>query len=286
MGKQLKMLMRSPWFVMGVSVFVFLVLTGIFYPIFTGSDPVAQVAGPSEAPSLQHWLGTNSEGQDMFVRLIFGLRSSLYVGVLAGLMATIFGTLLGVVGGYKGGIVDNALTMVTNLFLVVPAILVLIIISNSVTNRSMLLVSVIIAATAWPWTARAVSAQTSSLRNREHVELAKLNGYGTISILLKQILPYIMSYVFMVFIIQMATGIMEEASISMMGLGPYDSVTLGLIIDNSQKSEALVNDNWWVFMPATIMITLLQFSLYIVNTAMEGVFNPRLRTEDENSDEE
>ncbi|MBD3242277.1 MAG: ABC transporter permease subunit, partial [Chitinivibrionales bacterium] len=138
-------------------------------------------------------------------------------------------------------------------------------------------VALIIGATTWTWTARAVRAQAASLRTREHVDLARLNGFGTFSILVLQILPYILSYVFMAFIMQMATGILSEAAISMLGLGPYDTITLGLILNFAQQNEALVNGNWWVFLPAAALISLITFALYLVNTAMEGVFNPRLR---------
>jgi peptide/nickel transport system permease protein len=278
--KYLKLLFKSPWFCIGVIMFFTCILAGLLYPLFLHADPFVRGGIPFEPPSAGHWLGTNNEGQDMFARLLVGLRSSLFVGVAAGIFATLLGTFIGIVGGYKGGVIDNALTLITNLFMVIPSILVLILIANSIDKRSMLLVAFIIGATTWPWTARAVSAQTSSLKNREHVSLAKLNGYGVVSILIMQILPYIMSYVFMVFIIQMATGILEEAAISMMGLGPYDSVTLGQIINQAQKTEAFTNGNWWVFMPATLLITALQFSLYIVNTSMEGIFNPRLRKEE------
>jgi peptide/nickel transport system permease protein len=278
--KYFKLLLKSPWFLFGAIAFVTCVAVGLLYPFFSHTDPSFRAGLPFAAPSASHWLGTNNEGQDMFARLLVGLRASLFVGVAAGIFATILGTIIGVVGGYKGGLLDNVLTLVTNLFMVVPSILVLILIANSIEKRSMLLVAFIIGATTWPWTARAVSAQTSSLKNREHVALAKLNGYGLFSILFMQILPYIMSYVFMVFIIQMATGILEEAAISMMGLGPYDSVTLGQIINQAQKTEAFTNGNWWAFMPATLVITALQFSLYVVNTSMEGIFNPRLRKEE------
>jgi peptide/nickel transport system permease protein len=277
--KQFSLLLKSPWFVFGAVLFFLCIAFGVLYPLFPHADPFLRAGLPFEAPSAGHWFGTNSEGQDMLARLLFGLRSSLFVGIAAGIFATVIGTIIGVVGGYKGGVVDNVLTLVTNLFMVIPSILVLILIANSIEKRSMLLVAFIIGATTWPWTARAVSAQTSSLKNREHVSLAKLNGYGIFSILVMQILPYIMSYIFMVFIIQMATGILEEAAISMMGLGPYDSVTLGQIINQAQKTEAFTNGNWWVFMPATLLITALQFSLYVVNTSMEGIFNPRLRKE-------
>lgn len=277
MIRQFKLLLKSPLFISGSIVFLVLILSGIFFPLFHNADPETVVSGPFVAPSSEFWFGTNNEGHDMFTKLFYGLRSSLFIGLIAAFIAIFIGTVVGMVSGYKGGLIDDLLTMLTNLFLIIPSILVLIIISNSLEKRSMWLIAVIIGLTSWPWTARAIRVQASSLRNREHVELAKLNGYSTVAILFSQILPYVMSYVFMAFILQMATAIMQEAAISMMGLGPYDSVTLGNIIDSAQKTEALIGDNWWVFLPATLFITLLQFSLYIVNSSMEGIFNPKLQ---------
>lgn len=277
MIRQLKLLLSSPWFIAGITIFMVLILSGFIYPFIHNGDPESVVAGPFMAPSKDFWLGTNNEGHDMFAKVLYGLRSSIFIGFAAATIATVIGTLIGLIGGYKGGIIDDILTLVTNLFLIVPSILVLIIICNSLEKRSMWLLAIIIGLTSWPWVARGIRAQASSLKSREHVELAKLNGYGTTSIIIEQILPYIMSYVFMVFILQMATAIMQEAAVSMMGLGPYESVTLGNIIDSAQKTEALIGDSWWVFMPATLFITFLQFSLYMVNTSMEGIFNPKLQ---------
>jgi len=87
----------------------------------------------------------------------------------------------------------------------------------------------------------------------------------------------LLSYIFMVFIIQTATGILAEASISLLGLGPYDTVSLGKILNDAKTNEALIGGKWWAFMPAMVLVTVIAFSLYVINTAMEGVFNPRLR---------
>lgn len=277
MIKQLKLLFKSPLFIMGSSVFLLLTLLGFFYPIFHSGDPESVVAGPFVAPSLKLWFGTNNEGHDMFVKLFYGLRTSIYIGLISAVIATTIGTLVGLISGYKGGFIDNFLSLITNLFLIFPSILILIIITNSMERRSVSILAIIIGLTSWPWAARALRAQAISLRNREHVELAKLNGYRTPAIIIMQILPYLMSYVFMVFIFQIATAIMLEAAVSIMGLGPYDNVTLGNIIDSAQKTEALIGDNWWVFLPATLLISFLQFSLYIVNSSLEGVFNPKLQ---------
>jgi len=209
---------------------------------------------------------------------IVGLRSSLYVGLVSGVVATVVGTLIGVYGGYKGGLIDDLLTSVTNLFLVIPSLVVLILLSSSFEQgRSLTLIALIIGGTTWTWTARAVRAQASGLKHRDHVALARINGYGTFGILTLHILPYLLSYLFMVFVLQTATGILTEASLSMLGLGPHDSISLGRILDEAVKNEALPDGAWWAFMPATILITVIAFSLYVINTAMEGVFNPRLR---------
>jgi peptide/nickel transport system permease protein len=155
---------------------------------------------------------------------------------------------------------------------------VLILLSSSMDEgRSLTLISLIIGGTTWTWSARAVRAQASSLRARDHVALARINGFSTLEIVLLHILPYLLSYIFMVFILQTATAILSEASISMLGLGPYDSISLGKILNDAKTNEALTGGAWWAFMPAMVLVTVIAFSLYVINTAMEGVFNPRLR---------
>lgn len=272
-------LFRSPGFVVGAVLFLGTLLLAGVAPLVMHLDAQERVGLPFMPPSAQHWLGTDHMGIDMFARLIAGLRSSLGVGFVAGTVATVIGTIIGVYGGYKGGIVDDLLTATTNLFLVIPSIIVLILLSSSLEHgRSLLLIALLIGFTTWTWSARAVRAQSASLRGRDHVNLARLNGYGTLGIVALHILPYLLSYIFMVFILQTATGILAEASISMLGLGPYDSVSLGKILDEAVKNEALGDGAWWAFAPAMVLVTIIAYSLFIINTAMEGVFNPRLRS--------
>lgn len=274
----LRGLRRSPGFLIGTSLFAGTLLLGTLLPLLMHMNVEERVGLAYMPPSRGHWLGTDHLGLDMFSLLVLGLRSSLYVGLLAGSVATAVGTLIGVYGGYKGGFVDDVLTATTNLFLVIPTLIVLILLSASLDEgRSLTLIALIIGLTTWTWSARAVRAQSQSLRHRDHVALAKINGYGTLHIVVLHILPYLSSYIFMVFILQTASGILTEASISMLGLGPYDSVSLGTILNQAIRNEALGDGAWWAFMPATLLITVIAFSLYIINTAMESVFNPRLR---------
>lgn len=274
----LRGLFKSKSFLFGAALFALTLALAFVAPWVLHLDVKTRVGLPYTEPSAAHWLGTDHMGIDMVSLLVEGLRSSLHVGFLAGAVATALGTLIGVYGGYKGGLVDDVLTALTNLFLVIPSLVLLILLSASLEQgRSLSLIALIIGCTTWTWSARAVRAQSASLRTRDHVSLAKINGCGTFHIVSVHILPYLLSYVFMVFILQTAAGILSEASISMLGLGPYDSVSLGKILNEAIRNEALTDGAWWAFFPAMVLVTVIAFALYVINTAMEGVFNPRLR---------
>ena len=256
MGKLLRNLLKSPMFVIGVSIFVLSLLIALFGPLFYHVDINARdmMAGPYAGSSADHLLGTDHLGRDYVSLLIAGLRSSLYVGLVAGVIATTIGVLVGLFGGFRGGWIDEVLNMLTNIFIVIPQFVILVLISSAVKDgRSLTLIGLIIGLTAWSWSA------------------------STLTIVLKHVLPYLLSYVFMVFIMQVSSGILSEASISMIGLGPLDSTSLGIILNQAKDNGALSGGIWIAFLPATIIITLTVFALYLINTSMEGVFNPRLR---------
>nr|WP_308602997.1 ABC transporter permease [uncultured Fibrobacter sp.] len=267
-------------FVIGVGIFFLSLFVAILGPVFYPVDINARdiVAGPYAPSSSEHLLGTDHLGRDYVSLLISGLRSSLYVGLIAGVIATTIGVFIGLFGGFRGGWIDEILNMGTNLFIVIPQFVILVLISSAVKEgRSLTLIGLIIGLTSWSWSARAVRAQASSLRSRDHISLARINGASSLTIVVKHVLPYLLSYVFMVFIMQVSSGILSEASISMIGLGPLDSTSLGIILNQAKDNGALSDSIWIAFLPATLVITLTVFALYLINTSMEGVFNPRLR---------
>lgn len=277
--KLLRNLLKSPMFVIGATLFFGTILVALLSPLFVNlNDALERVGGQYEAPGGQFLMGTDDLGRDYVLLLLQGLRSSLYVGFLAGVIATTVGTLVGIYGGFKGGIIDDILNMFTNLFIVIPSFVVLILVSASLDDgRSLTLIALLIGATTWPWTARSVRAQASSIKSRDHIALARINGANTLQIIYKHILPYLASYVFMVFIMQVASGILSESAISMIGLGPLDNISLGVILNQAKNSGALGDGIWWGIFPASIIITVIVFALYLINNSMEGVFNPRLR---------
>jgi len=242
------------------------------------NDPFEMMGMSYERPSKEYPLGTDNFGRDVLLELSYGARSSLYVGLIAGIVAISIGLAIGLFAGYMGGTVDNILTTVNNMFIVIPSFVILILISISLNNRSSTMVGLIIGFTAWPWTARAVRAQTSSLRLRDHVNIARISGYGVLRIILLEILPYIASYVFMACILQTANGILAEASISMLGLGPFNTISLGTMLNWAIMFEAMGAGAWWAFIPPAGLIACFTFSLFMMNNGMDEIFNPKIRS--------
>jgi len=278
MNSSVQILIRSPKFLIGAITFLLMLAFVTIYPLINTNDPTEMVALAFQPPSAELLLGSDNFGRDLFLELVYGIKTSIFVGLVAGLSATIIGLIIGLSAGYIGGIVDDFLTAVTNIFIVIPSFIVLILISVSIDSRSTLITAIVIGITSWPWTARAVRAQTSSLRNRDHVNIAKISGHSTPRIILFEILPYIMSYVVMAFVLQTASGILSEASISMLGLGPYNTISLGIIMNWALIFEAPVSGAWWAFIPAAVAIAIITFSLYLMNTGMDEIFNPKIRS--------
>jgi len=231
-----------------------------------------------KGPIQLHLLGTDNFGRDMLAQLVAGTKSSLQIGLIAGSIATLIGLAVGLLAGYLGGVYDNFLSSLTNVFIVIPSFVILILISISLSNTSIITIGIVIGLTSWPWTARSVRAQTTSLRNRDHVNLSKLSGHSMPRIIIRDILPYIASYVVMAFILQVAAGILSEATISMLGLGPRNVATLGLMMHWAGIFNALFTGAWWAFFPMVVMIALITFSLNLMNSGLDQIFNPQIRS--------
>jgi peptide/nickel transport system permease protein len=237
---------------------------------------ISQVANIRVLP-----LGTDNFGRDVLTELVKATVVSLQIGLVAGTIATLIGLTLGLLGGYIGGLVDDLIVFITNLFIVIPPLVLLILISFSIgqEKRGAVTIAVVIGLTAWPWTARAVRAQVTSLRNRDHVNLSKLSGHSVVHIIVADILPYIASYVVMAFILQISLGILAEANLSILGLGPRTTEvpTLGLMMNWAMIYQAEILGKWWAYFPVLMTIALITFSMNLMNTGLDQVFNPALR---------
>lgn len=236
----------------------------------------------SQLPNMR-WLplGTDNFGRDVLTELVSATGVSLTIGFVAGIVATAIGLTLGMISGYVGGVVDDVLVFIMNLFIVIPSFVLLILISFSIgqESRGAFTIAVVIGLTSWVWTARAVRAQVISLRNRDHVNLSKLSGHSTLHILVTDIFPYIASYVVMALILQISSGILAEAGLSILGLGPRTTEvpTLGLMMNWGMIYQAHILGKWWAYFPVILVIALISFSMNLMNTGLDQVFNPALR---------
>jgi peptide/nickel transport system permease protein len=226
-------------------------------------------------------LGTDNFGRDMATELVRATGVSLLIGLVAGLIATTIGLTLGLLSGYVGGVVDDIIMFFTNIFTVIPTFVLLILISFSIgqDKRGPITIAVVIGFTSWVWTARAVRSQVFSLRNRDHVNLSKLSGHSVALIILTDILPYIASYVVMALILQISSAILVEAGLAILGLGPRttEMPTLGLMMNWAMIYQAHILGKWWAYFPVLLTIALITFSMNLMNTGLDQVFNPALR---------
>lgn len=278
MKNNLGIIFKSNKFRAGFVIFAILLVVMIIFPLISSENYLKMNYTMFQRPSSKLLLGADNFGRNELVELIVGGKTSFFIGILAGAIATGIGLILGLFSGYIGGQVDNILSSITNIFLVIPSFIILVLISVSISSRSYLTTALVIGFTSWPWTTRAVRAQTISLKNRDHVNLAKVSGYNTTKIIITEILPYIASYVGMAFILQVASGILSEATISMLGLGPQNTVTLGLMLNWATMYEAQMSGAWWAFIPPVLMIALITFSLNLMNTGLDQIFNPQIRS--------
>jgi peptide/nickel transport system permease protein len=283
-GEFLFFALRSRKFLVSIAILGVLFLLAVFGPIMDPTDPSAQ-AGQSHLPVLAHpslspgqWFGTTMFGEDVFAQVASGLRASFFVGLLGGGLAAFIGMFVGFVAGYRGGWTDELLNMITNVFLVIPSLAVLLVITAYLQARGVMFESIFIGLTSWPWAARAIRAQTFSLRSREFIDLARLSGRRGLRIIIGEIAPNMSSYLFLTFILLFGGAILIAASLDFIGLGPTAGFSLGLVMYNSVTyGAALQLGLWWWFLPPGILITALVGALYVMNVGLDEIFNPKLR---------
>jgi peptide/nickel transport system permease protein len=254
-----------------------MLLIGVLGPTLRDYGPQDYVGPSAQAPSSEYWFGTTAFGQDVFVQFVHGVGATFFVGFVGGGLAALMGMTIGFVAGYRGGIVDEILNMITNVVLVIPTLMVLIIIVAYVEVRGLLVEAVFIGLTSWPWAARAIRAQTLTLRSRDFVDLARLSGQPTRRIIVGEIAPNMSSYLMLTFILLFGGAVLIAATLDFIGLGPTDGMSLGLMMNNAVMWSALQLGQWWWFIPPGVGIILIVGSLYILNVGLDQVFNPRLR---------
>jgi peptide/nickel transport system permease protein len=241
---------------------------------------VVAVIGPWVAPydpGKRHWFGTTHLGQDIFSQMLVGTRSVIFVGFTAGIVATVLAVLIGVTSGYLGGYADEGLSVLANVFLVIPALPLIVLIAGSLPKAGDVMVALVIGFTSWSWNARVLRAQTLSLRRRDYVEAARASGESTWRIIVFEILPNLTAVIAAGFISTVIFAVLSEITLAFIGVSGLSDWNWGVILYWAQSQQALDQGAWWWFVPAGLAITLLGTALSLVNFGIDEFVNPRLR---------
>lgn len=267
---------RSPKLIVGLVLTFGIVLFGLVAPFFV-QDPKFSGNPSMLPPDPEHLLGTTQLGYDVLAQLAHGARGSLMVGVIAGIIAVVLSLGFGIIAGYVGGWTDEILSLITNIALVIPGLPLIIVIASYVPSRTLLLVALVLGLTGWAGSAVVLRSQAKSLRNRDYVAAARVAGEKPWRIILVEILPNLLPLLSAQFLFAVILGILGEAGLSYLGLGPVGSITWGTMLNEAQLGTALSSGAWWWFIPPGALIALLGCGLSLINFSIDEYINPRLR---------
>jgi len=262
----------------GLTIFIFLLIIGFVGPIFIPFDPIALgTFPPSQPPSPEHPLGTDDLGRDVLALTIVSLGMSLSIGLLAGGIAISLALVIGIISGYKGGLIDDILSSLIEIFLVIPLWPLLVFVATLVRTITIPIMAILLAIFSWPWPARTIRSQVLSLRERLFVDLAKLSGLKDIEIVFREIVPNMLAYIVASFVSATAGAIMAEVGLEILGLGPQHTSSLGLMLYWIMFYSAVFRGMWWWVLPPIICIILIFTSLFLISMGIDEIANPRLK---------
>ncbi|MEO8288701.1 MAG: ABC transporter permease [Chloroflexota bacterium] len=263
---------------LGVVIVLFFILVAVFAPVVAPGDPTAFVARPHLAPSAEHIFGTEGQGKDVFTQTVWGARISLTVGFATGLLTTLVGMVIGLTAGYFRGKVDDFLSLLMNLFLVIPGLPLLVVVAAYL-RPSLWTIIIALAFTGWAWPARIIRSQTLSLREKDFVSAATVSGENNARIIFLDILPNMASIIVGSMIGSVTYAIGTEAALSAIGLTNVSEISWGTNLYWAQNNAGLLVGAWWTFIPSGLCIAFVAFGLSLINYGMDEVTNPRLRAE-------
>jgi peptide/nickel transport system permease protein len=261
----------------GVILLVLFVLTAIIGPMLLPYDPGTVTAATLKPPSGQHLLGTTQTGQDVLSQMLVGVRLTLELGLYVGLIATSLSVIVGVSAAFLGGIWDDFLSLLCNIFLVIPALPLLIVMLGYFPQRGQLPSILVLSILGWPWGARVVRAQALTIRNRDFVAASRETGEQGWRIITFEIIPNIVSLIAASFVGTVLYAIGASVALAFIGVADVSTWSLGTILFWSQSANALQLGAWWWFVPPGLAVALMGTALVLLNTGIDELSNPRLR---------
>jgi peptide/nickel transport system permease protein len=276
----LSILINHPQAKFGLVIVITLILIAIFAPLISPGDPSTYQNAINKPPSKEHILGIDPLGRDEFGLVIWGSRISLMIGFGTAAVAVFIATVIGLVAGYFRGIVDDLLVLLMNLFLVIPGLPLLIVLSAYL-HPSTTTVILALSLTGWAFHARIIRAMTLSLREKDYVAASIVAGESNLVIIFRQILPNMINLIVGGFIGSSIYGIAASTALSFLGLVKMTDISWGTNLFYAQNGNALLIGAWWVFIPSGFLVALSALGLAWINFGMDEITNPRLRAERE-----
>ena len=274
----LKLLMSNPKSRGGIIVLSSIIVVAIIAPWIAHANPndFSLIDG-RQSPSWHHLFGTTDQGSDIFSQVVWGARSSLVVGAAAALLATVLATTLGILAAYSGGKVDDLINLITAVFLVIPTIPLLIVVSSYLHTRGGPTMVLILGLTLWAFEARIIRGQALALRNRDFILSAKVAGEGTWRIVFGEFVPNMISRIAAAFVLVFYIAILTDAGLEFLGLGDMNHASWGVTMYWAQVNSSFLQGEWWPFLFPGVALALTVASLVFILAGVDEVSNPRLR---------
>ena len=263
----------------GLTMVLMVVLLGYAGPLFVNIEhaEVGSFYTVGEPPSAAHWLGTDAQGRDMMATLIEAIPNSLRVGIIAGILGVAFGAIVGFVAGYYGGTIDTVLRTITDIWLAIPGLLVLIVLASMVEVISLEMMAIVIAAFAWMGAARVIRSQVLTMRERQYVEIARMSGEKGIYIVFFELMPNLMPFLLAAFVGSLIGSILAAVALEFLGLAPTHISTLGNILYWQESYDAVLRGWWWWWGPPIVIFIVLFSGLFIASIGLDEWANPKLK---------
>lgn len=268
----------SPKMLIGLALLSTLFLIGFAGPLFVDvslAEPIS--VRTNLPPSWTHPLGTDSGGRELLAVMIAATPQTLRMGIIAGAIGVTIGVGLGLVAGYFGGWWDRIISAVTDTMLTIPPLAILLVVAAAVRSITVEMMAIIIASLSWMFAARVIRAQVLALREANYVQMARLSGMGSISIIFFEILPNIAPIAFAALVGATSSAILAGMGLEVLGLGPQGTPTLGMTIYWALLYSAFSRGMWWWWGPPVLILALLFIALFFISSALDDVANPRLR---------
>jgi peptide/nickel transport system permease protein len=281
-GEAIRRILLSPrWsasLIIGIIILAIVIIFSLVGPLLVNpaNATVASVL-PSQPPSADYPLGTDSQGRDMLTIMVLGTPQTLKIGLIAGLTGLCVGLVLGLVSGFFGGVPDSIIRVLSDSLMTVPNIAILVVIASNVGHMTVEMMGLTVAALAWMQPTRSIRSQVLSIREQPYIEIARANGESELEIVFREIMPNLVPFLAASFVGAVSGAMLASIGLEALGLGPNDVHTLGTTIYWAEKFSAVLRGQYWWWGPPIAMISFIFVGLFFLSAGLDRVANPRLR---------